>query len=89
MMDRQEQIGVHRICALGALDEAVRRRLVGNHKHGLVKTGIGQRLISILCELQIECVFRNAARTHRARDIQRVTDIENDTKRRAIALRGR
>ena len=88
MVDRNEKIRMHAVGAGGALEQASPRRGRGDQQHGLRKAGIVQGLIDLASELEVEGIFRDAARAHCAGYIDSVTDIDHNAERRTRATLG-
>ena len=65
-----------------ALDKTPRRPRGGDQGDGLVETGIDERPLDVIGELQIERVFGDPACADGAGRLKGVADIDNDAERR-------
>jgi hypothetical protein len=88
VVDGQKEIGAHRVGPKRALDKTPRRRRGGDQDDGLVETGIDERPLDVIGELQIERVFRDTACADGAGHLEGVADIDNDAERRMRAAGG-
>ena len=84
----QKEIGAHRVGPKRALDKTPRRRRGGDQDDGLVETGIDERPLDVIGELQIERVFGDTACADGAGHLKGVADIDNDAERRMRAVGG-
>ena len=73
----------------GPLEQPGRWRFGDDEQNGLVETGIDQRLLDLLRQLQVEGIFRHAAGAQRAGHVEGVADIDDDAECRWLAVRMR
>ena len=85
VVDGNEKIRRHPVGAERPLEQAERRPFARDQESGLVEARIDKRLVQVLAQLQIERVFGNATRAHRARHLHGVADIDDDPEIRTPA----
>ena len=88
-MDRDEEIGVHFVGAVGSFDEALPGGRGGDKPNGLIETGIDERLLDLVGKAKIESVFGNAAGAIGAGHLCRMAHIDDDAEPGALAARVR
>ena len=89
VMNRNKQVGRKAIGDHRPLEQPDRWRFGSDEQNGLVEAGIDQRLFDLLCQLQIEGIFRHAAGTQRAWHVEGVADIDDNAEGRGLAVRMR
>ena len=88
-MDRDEEIGVYFVGAVGSLDEALPGGRGGDQPNRLVETGTDERLLDLVGKAKIESVFGNAAGAIGAGHLGRMAHIDNDAEPGTLADRVR
>ena len=87
VMNRKKEVG-HRVVGLRhPPDQSLHGPTIRDQQGGLAEAGIDQALLDLLCEGKVEFIFGEATGAFGSRHLERVPDIHDDAKSRAVAGR--